>query len=292
MSAHLKKTQYLQNRMLRSEPVLSGGRALKHAYEKSKTAAKSSSASQDGGPLDPRHLPEGISASATASAPAKAKGSKAANTLLSGLKDIFFGDKANLQPIVLDASSISELSLDGIISKFRSILKGSSQFHESKISKSLKNVLLPNAWSNANKAAFLLGAQQLLVKVAEEIPGIFIAPVQNAAPASVTDLWLMADWGEFENVRAQCLSAVQLVTADATFDSTSNPALRHLVARCTQDLNAKVSDQRKLPSGLVPLIQHIVSLRQEYPELRDKPDFDSCRLSGLHQWNHRLFVRL
>ena len=292
MSAHLKKTQYLQNRMLRSEPVLSGGRALKHAYEKSKTAAKSSSASQDGGPLDPRHLPEGISASATASAPAKAKGSKAANTLLSGLKDIFFGDKANLQPIVLDASSISELSLDGIISKFRSILKGSSQFHESKISKSLKNVLLPNAWSNANKAAFLLGAQQLLVKLAEEIPGIFIAPVQNAVAASVTDLWLMADWGEFENVRAQCLSAVQLVTADATFDSTSNPALRHLVARCTQDLNAKVSDQRKLPSGLVPLIQHIVSLRQEYPELRDKRDFDSFRLSGLHQWNHRLFVRL
>ena len=85
MSAHLTKSKYLQKQMLCSEPVLSGGRALKHAYEKSKTAAKSSSASQDGGP----------SASATASAPAKAKRSKAANTLLSGLKDIFFGDKAH-----------------------------------------------------------------------------------------------------------------------------------------------------------------------------------------------------
>ena len=278
--------------MLCSEPVLSGGRALKHAYEKSKTAAKSSSASQDGGPLDPCHLPEGISASATASAPAKAKRSKAANTLLSGLKDIFFGDKAHLQPIVLDASSISELSLHGIISKFRSILKGSSQFHKSKIYNSFTNLLQPNLWTNASKAAFLLGAQQLLVKLAEEIPGIFIAPVQNAVTASVIDLWLMADWGEFEDVRAQCLSAVQLVTADATFDSKADSSLRLLVARCTQDLNAKVSDQRKLPSGLVPLIQHIVSLRQEYPELRDKPDYGSFRLSGLHQWNHRLFVRL
>ena len=191
------------------------------------------------------------------------------------LKEFCINNEDKLQSIEFEASSIMELCLEDVVKVFRSLIL---KRVNSRIYDNCHKILKSGNHSDQYRRVFLVGAKQLLTHLVTEIPHRFRAPAVHDVSdvGGCNDLWLFDHWGEFEELRAQCVSVVTALK-DAYNERRRHPeatvkgskptrvqkVVQNLKSRCSPKSHRTASSKTRLPSGLVPLIKHMDSLSEE-----------------------------
>ena len=194
---------------------------------------------------------------------------------LQTLKEFCINNEDKLQTIEFEASRITELCLEDVVKVFRSLIL---KRVNSRLYDNCCKILKSGHHSDQYRRVFLVGAKQLLNHLVTEIPHRFRAPAVHDVSdvGGCNDLWLFDHWGEFEELRAQCVSVVTALkdayngrrrhpeaTVKGSKPTQVQKVVKNLKSRCSPKTHRTASSTTRLPSGLVPLIKHMDSLSEE-----------------------------